>query len=90
MKDIVVERVEYYKRELEKIKENELNKTINECIKTIDIFAKNINNYSINEEYESFLILACKLEKIKNEVNKIDDVISRLSEGLEIFLKIYD
>ena len=40
MKDIVVESVEYYKKELEKIKENELNKTINDCIKTIDIFAK--------------------------------------------------
>ena len=93
MKDIIVERIEFYKCELEEIKENKLNKlnkTINECDKVIDIFAKNINNYSINEEYESFLILACKLEKIKNEINKLNSDINSLVEGLELFLKIYD
>ena len=90
MKDVVIERIEFYKCELEKIKENKLNKTINECVKVIDIFVKNINNYSINEEYESLLILACKLEKVKNEINKLNNDINRLTEGLELFLKIYD
>ena len=90
MKDIVVERIQDYKRDLEKIKKNKLDKTINEFDKFIDIFTENINDYNIYEEYENFLILSCKLEKIKNEVNKIDNAVSRLSEGLEIFLKIYD
>ena len=90
MKDIVIERIQDYKRDLEKLKDSKLDKVINECDKVLEIFTKNIDDYSIDEEFESLLILACRLERIKNEVNKLDDVVSRLSEGLEIFLKIYD
>ena len=90
MKDIVIETIQDYKRDLEKLKDSKLDKIINECDKFIDMFAKNIDDYCIDDEYENFLILSCKLEKIKNEINKIDDAVSRLSEGLELFLKIYD
>ena len=93
MKDIIVERIEFYKYELEEIKENKLNKlnkVINECDKIIDIFMENINDYCIDDEYENFLILSCKLEKIRNEINKLNNDINGLTEGLELFLKIYD
>ena len=90
MKDIVIERIQDYKCELEKIKENKLDKTINECDKVLEIFVKSIDEYSIDEEFESLLIIACKLERIKNEASKLDDAVSKLVEDLEIFLKIYD
>ena len=90
MEDIVVESLQYYKCELEKVKKNRLDKTINECEKTIELIIKNIDDYSIDKEFESLLILVCKIEKIKDEVNKLDDVVSRLAIDLEMLLKIYD
>ena len=91
MKDIVIERIEYYKSDLEKLKDNKLDKAINECEKVIDLILKDINNYDIDKEYEKLLILSCKLENVKNEVDKLNNIItSKLIEDLKIFLKIYD
>ena len=90
VKNIVVEAIQDYKRDLEKLRDNKLDKTINECDKTIELFLKNIDNYSINEEYLNFLKLSCKLEKIKDEVRKLDNVVGRLIKSLKLFIKMYD
>ena len=90
VKGIVIERIQDYKADLGKLKGNKLDKAINECDKTIELFLKNIENYSIDEEYINFLKLLCKLEKIKDEVNKLNDINRKLIEDLKIFLKIYD
>jgi len=90
VKDIIIERIQDCKNDLEKIKGNRLNKVINECDKFIDIFAENINDYCIDDEYMNFLILMCKLEKVKGEVNRVGNIVNKLIEDLRIFLKIYD
>ena len=90
MKDIVIETIQDYRCDLEKIKKNKLDKTINECDKAIDTLLKNIDDYNIDREYEKFLLFLCKLEKVKNEVGRLNYIINSLTNDLEIFLKIYD